>query len=402
MMIYRECTLNSPIYINPNQMNFDYKLIHKDTFYFIDKYKLISILEKVHLLNNFLDYFCENSIDDLSKWLLSSNILNKNFLEEISHYYIPTSIFRNAFGNKVNLFNRDQDLNPEICPELIKHSIKSSLIFSKINKNIVDFNEHAQAYTDKAYKNLSEISEVKTYLKQKKFYQKNILKEVLESFLVKNFDIYLLNNLQAVESLNIKTKLTNNNGLSLYKKGNIKNIQNKKLKLKTSRIFECLEVNSSFNFEILPNQALTSIAFNSLTEKIKDSCYQLTQAKIDFEEDYLNKICKNEKSSFFKNINNSHNIQQTTKSISCSLLELQYLQIKKQIENIKNSNFLLISNYIDLFNLICLLNLNKISLDKINKSFFDKKQNIKNKYIELYYQQDNITFLSCDYIHINF
>ncbi len=401
-MIYTECTFNSPIYISPNQMNFNYMVIHKDTFYFIDKYKLISILQKVHLLNNFLDYFCENSIDDLSKWLLSNNILNKNFLEEISHYYIPANNFKNNFGNKINIFNRDQNLKPEICTELIKHSIKNSIIFSKVNKNIDDFNQHAQAYTDKLFKNLSEINNVKTYLKHNKFYQSSILKEILESYLVKNFNVQLLNNLQAVESLKIKTNIINNNGLSLYKKGRLQKSQNKQLKLKTPRVFECMEINSSFDIEISPNQNLTYSIFNPLLENIKDSSYQLTQAKIHFEAEYLNKICKIEKPSFFNNINNSYNTKQTTKQLSCSLLELQYFQIKKQIENIKNSNFLLTPNYIDSFDLICLLNLNDTSLDKINKSFFDKKQNIESKYIELYYQQDNITFLSCDYIYINF
>ncbi len=401
-MIYTECRLNSPIYITSSQMNYNYKLIHKGMFYFIDKYKLISVLQRVNLLDNFFNYFCKNPIEKLSKWLLSNNILNNNFLEEVSLYYLPTNNSKNSFGNKINLFNRDQELNPQICPESIKHSIKASIIFSKINKNSDEFNEHAQLYTGKLYKNLSEISDVKTYLRYKDFYQKNLLKEILESFLVKDFDAKMLNNLQSLESLKIKTNIVNNNGLAIYKKGYIQKIQNKQLKLKGLHIFECLEAGSSFNIEVRARQNLAGSIFNHLMEDIKDSSYKLAQAKIKFEEEYLNKICKFDKTLFSKHTNSSYATQQRTKQLSCSFLDLQYFQIKKQIESIKSSNFLLTTDYAELLSLICLLNLNEASLDEISKSFFDKKQNIENKQVELYYQQDNMTFLSCDYIHINF
>ncbi len=400
------CHIHTPINIEEESICFLPPIIFEGNLYAIKEKTFHDILIYIGYFQEYIKLTRENGYDVIPKWLKKKNLLNSNFLETVSKYWIEDTNLKQV--NNYKYFQKNNENIPVIPDKYLKDIFKKFFLYDYIKENQTKFNEIIEKKLNIIENELSFINNENSYKIRQSHYQKNFFNLVLDNFLENtNFD----KQCNELNSISFKCEnLLTQYDLFVYKIGCISEYKDFNFKLIKKDYSECLRENSFIKLNAYSNIGHYQNDYLKYTmEKLKLYSQSFTNDTIDFGVEHLKRIIKVEVPITKKMPDIIKYSTKEAESSNVAIIQKTHTFISETEDHII-SRYNSLKNYTNIYfapdneitKFLVILNMNNEKLKRFNELISDKPNKIESELIKFTFKKGNLPYSAYGFACLNF
>lgn len=399
------CHVQTPLNIREENKYFIPPVIANGNLYVIREKKFFDTLQLIGYYPEYIKYIRENGYETTIKWLGKKKLVNREFLEGISQYWIEDTHLKQV--NNYKYFQKKNTSRPVINEKDIKNIFHKVTLYNFIKNNCEIFNEHIEKQLNVIENELSGITEQRSYNIRQNFYRKNFFKIILENFLTE-YNTGIKEEIEDINNITIHsdTQLSQND-LIIYKTCNINEYRDFNFKLTNISHAECLRTNTFIRLRAgLTGNCNDDDYIEYVLEKMKHYSGIFTRDTVELGVTRLKNIMENENEKYRKKPD--YNIRLTGNSNILLMQKTQTLisetedHLIHRYNSLKKHSNIYFAAPSEITALISILNMDSENLKSLNRIIWEKDNKIETELIKLTFNQGNLPYSAYGFASLNF
>jgi len=403
------CHLHSPVCIEEKNDSIFPPIVLSNTIYILNEKVFLDLMNSIGYLQNFIQFSREQGNDYIEKWLYKKNLLNEEFLEGTSKYWIENTSTNNTLTS-YKAFQKNNENKPIMSENYLKDIFKNTILYSSIKNQKEKFNEFINKELNIIESEINGIKDEKKVKTRQNHFKNNIFKYLIENF---NSGVHYKNNFRVHEIDNISLSsesLLTWHDLFAYKISGLSDYKNGKFNCLETSFRECLRENTFIKInadcislttdERYMKSILKEILFHSKDFAIDSLDFGVKQLKkLTKCTETKRKLQKEKKFSPYQINEVNNNIALLKNNIKLTeATEEEHLIA--QYNSLKNYATVYFAPESELTKYIVVLNLFDENLEKLNNLIWGKNYRIESELVKFTFKKSNYPYSAYGYASI--
>lgn len=400
--------IHTPVNVEEDNKYLFPPVLSGGNLYVINEKKLIDAFIFIGYYPEYVRFIRECGFENISKFLSKKKLLNGEFLESISKYWLEDVHLKNVSNYKY--FQKNEKNIPVISEKYIKNIFTKVILYNHIKNNYDKFNEKLEKELNIIENELSSIKDPKSLNTRQIHYRKNIFEIILDNFL-DEFPHNIKEIFDDINNINIKCESTLNwSDLFIFKTSNINEYKNFNFRLTNSAHTECLRENTFLRFHVdLPRNKQDEEYTRYLLDKIKICSQQLTGDKVEFGVSHLKRIIERENANYIKKLETMKHPERVIDDSNIAILQKSQTLISEtedhmvyRYSSLKYHTNIYLAPLSEVTAVITALNTDKENLKRLNSIIWQTPNKIESDLTKFTFKTGNLPYSAYGYASLNF